>query len=287
MAGNVDMWHEYRRKSAAERARLFILDDPYCAVPPSAILPAPIEEFRMPTTRSCVIAFLVVLVLSAIAPAQTTQPASPSPRRAPNPAFAPVKDDPALPRVLLIGDSISIGYTLPTREKLKGKANVHRPAANCGPTTRGLENLDKWLGDSKWDLIHFNFGLHDLKYIDDAGKNTAPDKGHQQVPPEQYEKNLEQIVQRLKKTGAVLIFATTTPVPSGEPQRVHDEAMKYNEIARRVLQRHDVGIDDLHAFCGQPSMKGAQLPADVHFTKEGYATLGEEVAKQIEAAFPK
>lgn len=32
-----------------------------------------------------------------------------------DPAFDPVKDDPNLPRVLLIGDSISIGYTVPVR----------------------------------------------------------------------------------------------------------------------------------------------------------------------------
>jgi acyl-CoA thioesterase-1 len=235
-------------------------------------------------TRSWIAAVLVLLVIATLAPAQATRPAG---RQAPNPAFAAVKDDLALPRVLLIGDSISIGYTLPTRDKLKGKANVHRPAANCGPTTRGVANLDKWLGDGRWDVIHFNFGLHDLKYIDDAGKNIAPDKGHQQVPPERYEANLEQIVERLKKTGATLIFATTTPVPAGEPQRVQDDAVKYNEIALRVMKKHDVRIDDLHALCEQPGVKEKQLPANVHFTKEGYAALGEEVAKQIEAALGK
>jgi acyl-CoA thioesterase-1 len=185
--------------------------------------------------------------------------------------------------VLLIGDSISIGYTLPVREQLAGKANVHRPPANCGPTTRGLKNLNTWLGGGKWDVIHFNFGLHDLKYIDDAGKNTSPAKGHQQVPIEQYEQNLEKLTERLKRTGAVLIFATTTPVPPGEPQRVHDDAIKYNQTALRVLSRHGVRINDLHAFC-LPRLKEIQRPGDVHFTPAGYDALAEEVAKQIEAA---
>ena len=58
-----------------------------------------------------------------------------------NPALVEVKDDPALPRVLLIGDSISIGYTVPTRRLLEGKANVHRIPTNGGPTTRGLEHI--------------------------------------------------------------------------------------------------------------------------------------------------
>ena len=68
-------------------------------------------------------------------------------------ALVPVTDDPKLPRVLLIGDSISIGYTLPTREFLKGKANLHRIPANGGPTTRGLASIDAWIGESKWDNI--------------------------------------------------------------------------------------------------------------------------------------
>src|SRR5262245_3027271 len=74
-----------------------------------------------------------------------------------NPAFAPVQDVAGLPRVLVIGDWISIGYTLPLCEALKSKANVHRPAANCGPTSRGVQSIDQWLGDGKWDVIHFNF----------------------------------------------------------------------------------------------------------------------------------
>ena len=76
----------------------------------------------------------------------------------------PVTIDPALPNVLILGDSISIGYTPGVREELKAKANVIRPNANCGDTTIGLANIDAWLGDGKWDVIHFNWGLWDLCY---------------------------------------------------------------------------------------------------------------------------
>ena len=72
-----------------------------------------------------------------------------------------VADDPKLPRVLLIGDSVSRGYTQAARKALAGKANVHRAPANCGPTASGVKNLEVWLGDGKWDVIHFNFGIHD------------------------------------------------------------------------------------------------------------------------------
>ena len=76
-----------------------------------------------------------------------------------NPAMRPIQDVPGLPRMLLIGDSISIGYTLPVRERLAGKANVHRIPENGGPTTNGLARLDAWLGTQRWDVIHFNWGL--------------------------------------------------------------------------------------------------------------------------------
>ena len=130
--------------------------------------------------------FTVVLLLSLViaASAQDKSATNSAPKKAvakkkaaTDPAFAKVEDDPNLPRVLLIGDSISIGYTAPVREFLKGKANVHRIPTNGGPTTNGLANLDKWLGTSKWDVIHFNWGLHDLKYLPD---------GSQMIPPAAY-----------------------------------------------------------------------------------------------------
>ncbi|MHC4285022.1 MAG: alpha/beta hydrolase fold domain-containing protein [Planctomycetota bacterium] len=90
-----------------------------------------------------------------------------------NPVFATIKDNPNMPRVLLIGDSISIGYTLPVRKLLADKANVHRVPTNARHTGIGLENIHKWLGDGKWDVIHFNWGLHDLCYRSRDAKNRS------------------------------------------------------------------------------------------------------------------
>ncbi len=194
--------------------------------------------------------------------------------------FAPIEDKPGLPRVLLIGDSISIGYTLPTRALLAGKTNVHRAPTNCGPTTRGVEQIETWIGSGRWDVIHFNFGLHDLKYVDEKGKNAPPDRGRQQVPLAAYEKNLEALTKRLAKTGARLVFATTTPVPPGEGKRVAGDAAKYNEAALRVMKRHGVAIDDLFATA-TARLAEIQRPRDVHFTPDGSKALAEKVAASI------
>ncbi|MEX2189016.1 MAG: SGNH/GDSL hydrolase family protein [Pirellulales bacterium] len=182
----------------------------------------------------------------------------------------PIEDVPGLPRVLLVGDSISIGYTLPTRKALSGKANVHRIAANSGTTANTLKNLDKWLGDGHWDVIHMNIGLHDLKYV----------KGERQVAPDDYEQNLRQIVARLKKTGAKIIWATTTPVPEGAAARNPGDDIKYNAIAAKVMEEEKVAVNDLFALAKQHQAKW-QRKADVHFNAAGSQGLGQRVADEI------
>lgn len=195
-----------------------------------------------------------------------------------DPAFAPVTDDPKLPRVLLIGDSISIGYTVPVRKLLQGKANVHRIWENGGPTTTGVEKIDAWLGTGKWDVIHFNWGLHDLKYV----------KDRQQVSLEDYEKNLRELVKKLQATGAALIWCSTTPVPEGDqrPVRRTEDAPKYNAVAKKVMDENGVAINDLYAFA-LPKLRELQLPTNVHYTAKGYQSLGEEVARHLEKALEK
>lgn len=231
------------------------------------------------------ITLLCVSTASLIAQ-ESKQPASQQaqPRqRRPNPAFAKVVDDPQLPRVLLIGDSISIGYTLPVRELLKGKANVHRPATNCGPTTRGLAEIDEWLGEGDWDVIHFNWGLHDLKYINDNGALTDVGNGTQQVPLDEYEKNLKALVKRLQQTGAKLIWRSTTPVPEGAQGRVVGDASRYNAVAAQIMAEAGIPIDDQYAFC-LPRLEQIQRPANVHFTPEGSQELAKQAVAAIERA---
>ncbi|MCX6955623.1 MAG: SGNH/GDSL hydrolase family protein [Verrucomicrobia bacterium] len=225
---------------------------------------------------------LALLLSAAGAVAQTPAPK----KKAPDPAYAPVTDVAGLPRVLLLGDSISIGYTLPVRVRLAGKANVHRPAENCGDTARGVKSLDKWLGDGRWDVIHFNFGLHDLKYLDAAGKYVPPDQGKQVASVADYERNLRELVARLKKTGATLVFATTTPVPAGTLGRVEHDEIRYNEAAVRMMKETGVVVDDLHALVVS-RQSAVQLPKNVHFTKDGYEQLADAVVASLAPLLPK
>jgi hypothetical protein len=178
-----------------------------------------------------------------------------------------VADDPKLPRILLIGDSVSRGYTLPTRAALAGVANVHRAPANCGPTLAGLKNLDVWLGEGKWDVIHFNFGIHDRA-----------------TPPADYVKRLEEIVARLEKTGAKLVWASTTPIPDNPAQKQTARSIvDRNALAAEIMRKHGIPVDDLFAAI-TPRLATLQNPNDVHFTAAGYDFLGAQVAAALRSA---
>jgi acyl-CoA thioesterase-1 len=196
--------------------------------------------------------------------------------------FANPVDDPSLPRVLIIGDSISIGYTPRVRKLLDGTANVHRPETNCRWSAFGDEHLPEWVGDAKWDIIHFNFGLWDWYGWSQDEKATS----------ESYAQSLESIVSKLKKTNARLIFALTTPPCVGPERKVkfvitEQRAQEFNDAAKAVMEKHDVQINDLYAVIGKDRTKYQRGENDVHYNDEGNDLLAAQVAATIGAALPK
>lgn len=197
-----------------------------------------------------------------------------------DPVTAPIVDQPGLPRVLLIGDSISMGYTLGVRARLDGVANVHRIPENGGPTSRGVERLDDWLGDRRWDVIHVNFGLHDLKIMDEMGSR--------QVPPREYRANLEAILKRLLEVADEVIWASTTPVPEGpvNPRREPADVVRYNELAADLAAPRGVVVNDLYGLV-LPRLGELQQPVNVHFRPEGSEVLADAVAAAIVAALER
>jgi lysophospholipase L1-like esterase len=203
-----------------------------------------------------------------------------------------------LPNVLIIGDSISIGYTLGVRESLKSKANVYRPIKNQGKlpdnggdTHKGLRSIDAWLntqGVTNWQVIHFNWGLHDLKRITKGmGVKSNDINQPANVSIKQYTQNLEKLVIRLKLTGATLVFATTTPYPVGvTPARIPADAVLYNQAAIEIMARHQVQVNDLYGEI-ESKLATLQQPVNVHFNKQGSQFLAAKVSEIIKRYLPK
>ena len=229
------------------------------------------------------VALLVASFVGITAQSAEEQFFTPKRDRLKDPSEAGAARDGAV-NVLLIGDSIMGGYFKGVQKELATKANVVRHPGNAGDTKNGLKRLDEWLGDTKWDVIHFNWGLHDLCYRHPESKvqgNRDKVKGTISVPIEEYEKNLETLVARLEKTGATLIFATTTKVPEGEAGRHAGDEVKYNEVALRVIKRHGIPVNDLHALSSGFSADKFSKPGDVHFSGSGCTALAKQVAAAI------
>ncbi len=203
-------------------------------------------------------------------------------------AFAFVENDPVLPNVFIYGDSISIGYTPRVREQLSGKANVYRLHTNGGDSSSFIPKMtelhevmkDHW--KFKWDVIHFNVGLHDLKYV--VNGKLDKQNGKQVNSTAVYKENLVAIIRYLKKLApdARLIFATTTPVPEGEPGRVAGDAKRYNKVALEVIREYpDIRVNDLYAFTKPNQPEWWTRPGNVHFQDVGKNAQGDKVAATI------
>jgi len=203
-----------------------------------------------------------------------------------NPMANPI-DNPNLPNVLIIGDSISIGYTVPVRKLLEGKADVFRPEVNCEHSEFGAKNIEKWIAGKKWDVIHFNFGIWDTHYMhngkmvrdEDIGKIKVEDCYHRHTTKE-YIANLKKIIRILKKTNAKLIWASTTPFIYYD--KATEKLLKANnKAAENLMKNENVQIDDLYNFA-LPNLKKWLSNDGCHFTKLGYKQLANQVASVIE-----
>jgi hypothetical protein len=195
-----------------------------------------------------------------------------------------------LPKALLIGDSISIGYTPHVVTALKGKVDVKHHKGNAQHTGTGLKMLDRWIGETQWDVIHFNWGLWDLCYRHPQSKvqgRRDKERGTLTTSLEQYEKNLEQLATRLKKTQARLIWAHTTTVPEGEAGRKVGDDDEYNEAAARVMKKLGITINDLNALTDSFPHELFTAPGNVHFKTGGSMKLGQAVAGKILEALAK
>lgn len=186
--------------------------------------------------------------------------------------------------VLIIGDSISIGYTPFVRDALQEEANVIHNYRNARYTGYGLDSIYNWIGDTKWDVIHFNFGLHDMCYRSDVAFRDKVN-GKLSTTLEEYGNNLREIAEILQKTNAKLIFATTTMVPENEPGRFAEDVEKYNQVACEVMEDYGIEINDLYTLSLDVQPKYGKGNDDVHYLKEGYKIFADQVSDIIKKSF--
>jgi len=185
-------------------------------------------------------------------------------------AYAFVKDDPGLPNVLLIGDSISIYYTDTVRRLLAGHADVYRTPMGPGKAETLFESLDDFLANGTWDVIHFNSGLHDFARTEGTPEDLAV-----------YRKNLETIIAKLRTTGAKLVWGNTTPVPEKAIASSDLRCQAYNAEAAKLMAEEGIAVNDLYSAILPNHPLYWTAPNNIHFNSLGSALLGRRVANAV------
>ncbi len=183
-----------------------------------------------------------------------------------------------LPKVVLVGDSIRLGYAPLVAKRLAGKALVVSPTSNGGDSANVLKNLDAWVIREKPDVVHFNCGLHDLK--------LSKENKQYQVDLVQYEKNLKQIIARLRQeTSATIVFANTTPILDGRHakrgadfDRFEADVARYNAAAVAIMNEAAIVVNDLRWVAEQGGIDKMLTEDGTHYTPAGYERLAEAVA---------
>jgi lysophospholipase L1-like esterase len=187
--------------------------------------------------------------------------------------------EPRLPRVFLIGDSIAAGYADAVRKRLAGRVRVQLRPENGEDSRNLLQRAPAWLAGERFDVIHFNCGLHDIK--------RAHATGQLQVPIQEYERNLYQIVEMLRPYAQTLIWARITPVVDGQPvawkgfDRFNRDVDAYNRVADAVMTRSGTPLNDLHGAVVGAGIDVCLSEDGVHMTEAGDRVLGEQVARVV------
>lgn len=185
-----------------------------------------------------------------------------------------------MPDVVLIGDSIRMGYEDIVRAQLPN-LNIWSPEQNGGDSQRICQNLDAWAKVHAPQIIHINCGLHDLKKDFETG--TA------QVDLDTYRNNVNHILTYLQnETEATLIWALTTPVNETWHHerkgfdRFEADVVSYNNVAQEICDKLKIPVNDLYTVINQAGRDTLLKPDGVHFTEAGCDLLGKAVAQFIQ-----
>ena len=183
-------------------------------------------------------------------------------------------------KILLVGDSIRVGYDKYVKMAFEGVAHVYYPDENTRFAAYVCRNLDcwqKWLCGDDIDVIHWNAGLWDDLILAD-GKHLTPINI--------YKEYVERICVLIKLLfpRAKMIFATSTPVrePAHGPYgRLNKDTVEYNAVAVEIVKRYGGEINDLYSLA-KAAPEEYHSDGTHYYTKEGTRMLTDQVVKCLE-----
>lgn len=215
---------------------------------------------------------LYALVYALVYGALLTGCGAGSPDLCPTGDMLGASDDLSKEDVLIIGDSISIGYT-PTVQRELQQFEVLHNRCNARNSTNGVALVDQWLAQRPhFKLVTFNHGIWDHT----TGWTTTK---------AEYLQNLETIARKLQLHADHVVFFTTTSIPVNIPAMDHASVDDWNTDATLLMQSLGITVYDLNATSKTiPHLHiDAAAGTDVHFLPAGYEVLGQSVTSAIKA----
>ena len=194
-------------------------------------------------------------------------------------------------RVLLLGDSIRMGYDSYVKEILEGEGGfevVFDDVDNGRFAAYTLWQANQFFrNQGQFDIVHWNNGYWDMNI-----EKPMTEAIH---PVDEYVHFLGRILKEIRRNGAVPIFATTTPILPRDialdiknekmpfSDYVNDWVLKYNAAAVSFMEGEGVAVNDLYTVCLEDKYfyKGPDL---LHLTEKGYRRLAEKTAEAIRDA---
>ena len=185
-------------------------------------------------------------------------------------------------KVLLIGDSIRLGYDKYVKDALSGVAEVYYPNDSARFSQYTLRYLSDWKSENGWgsdiDLVHWNTGLWDV--LEMYGEEPISN-------PVQYGETIGKIQRQIRILfpNAVQIFATSTSVIEekyGPTRKRHNSVIEqYNKIAIEVLSGTDCLINDLYALTKNAPAEIRNGDPTHFYTPEGTKLIGDRVLSYV------
>jgi len=172
--------------------------------------------------------------------------------------------------ILLLGDSIRMSYQANVRRLLEGRANVYGPDDCCRFAKYSLWYINEWIATAGTpDIIHWNNGIWDAYQVN-ADMDVI-------TPVDEYVRDMKRLYNELKKTGAVVIFATTTPAKKGYANLSNENIDLYNKKILDEFSRDEIYINDLNAFVNRDLDR--MICDDLHhLTEYGVERVSEQIA---------
>ncbi len=171
-----------------------------------------------------------------------------------------------LPRVLLIGDSITYGYQEQVRELLKGVCFVDYVSTSYSIDQPIYNSLIKnFFFDSKYDVLHFNHGLHG-KFM-----NVRT-----------YKSRIKKLLTKLGCKNTIIASSTVCYLKGNKKidkswQKIID---KRNFALKEISKEFGYTFNDLYQVSLTVPIE-ERTPEGVHYTNKGYGYFAYQVAQKI------